>query len=142
MDRITLRNDQQTTIAISFARKGKAVIEVGDTILVESSAGTIVNATFNPVTGLVDVVPIDDAVGSADVSIRATLADGVILPIQVIGFDVTHPDADAVVLTAGGIVDKVASIIAAPNAPAVVIVDAPVAAVAADPVKASDSPAS
>jgi hypothetical protein len=145
MDRITLRNDQQTTIAIGFARKGKTVAEVGDSILVASSAATILNATFNPATGMVDIIPIDDAVGSSDVSVIATLADGVVLPPQVIGFDVVHADADAVVLTAGAVVDKTVSIVVpVPNEPAVVIVapDAPVADVKpADPVKASDSSA-
>jgi hypothetical protein len=125
MDRIALRNDQQTTIAIAFARKGKTVAETGDTILVASSAGTILNATFNPTTGLVDVIPIDDAVGASDVTVTATLADGTVLPPQIVGFDVRHADADAVVLTPGVIVDKAVSIaVPLPNAPAVVIVAA------------------
>lgn len=134
MDRIALRNDQQTTIAISFARKGKTVAETGDSILVASSAGTILNATFNPATGMIDVIPVDDAVGPSDVTITATLADGTVLPPQIVGFDVKHPDADAVVLTVGAVIDKTASIpVPLPNAPAVVIV-------AADPPSAPTPP--
>lgn len=127
MDRIALRNDQQTSIAIAFARKGKTVAEVGDTIAVASSAVTILNATFNPVSGLVDVIPVDDAIGPADVTVIATLADGVVLPAQVVSFDVKHPDADAVVLTPGDIVDKAVSIpvpMANPD-PVVIVADDP-----------------
>lgn len=129
MDRIILRNDQQTTIAIAFAREAKTAVEVGDTIAISSSKGSIVNATFNPVTGLVDIIPIDGAIGSSDVTITATLADGVVLPAQVIGFDVQHPDADAVVLTPGEIVDKTVSIpMPIPDAPPVVVAEAEPAA--------------
>src|ERR1700686_4049029 len=123
MARIAIRSDQQTTIAIAFSRNGKTVAEAGDSILVASSAATILNAAFNAATGLVDVIPVDNAVGSSDVTVTATLADGTVLPAQVVGFDVTHPDADAVVLTAGAIVEKTASIpVPLPNAAAVVIV--------------------
>lgn len=136
-ERIALRNDQQTTIAIAFARKGKTVTEVGDTIAVSSSAVTVLNATFNVATGLVDVIPVDDAVGPADVTVMATLVDGTVLPAQVVSFDVKHADADAVVLTAGDIVDKTVSIaVPVPNAPPVVIAppaDASPAAKPADP---------
>lgn len=110
MDRIALRNDQQTTIAISFERQGKTVAEVGDTILVAATAITILTATYNLETGLVDVVPVDDAVGLADVTVTATLADGTVLPPQTVGFDVKHVDADAVHLKPGAIVDKTASV--------------------------------
>lgn len=130
MDRIALRNDQQTTIEIAFEREGKTVIETGDSILVASSAGTIINATFNPATGMVDVVPIDGVVGSSDVVITVTLADGVVLPAQAIGYDVRHADADAVLLTPGEIVEKTVTIaVPVPNPAPVVIVDADAPAV-------------
>lgn len=105
-DRIVLRGDQQTTVAIGFSRKGKTKIEPGDTIAVASSAATVLSARYNPDTGLVDVVPIDGAVGQSDVSVAITLADGSALPPQVVQYVVIHPDAETVVLAPGAISEK------------------------------------
>lgn len=105
-ERIVLRGDQQTTIAIGFSREGKSKIDSGDTIAVASSAATIISARFNPETGLVDVVPIEGAVGPSDVTVAVTLADGSMLPPQVVEYQVVHPDAEAVVLEPGAIGDK------------------------------------
>lgn len=124
MDRIALRNDQQTTIAISFERQGKTVAEVGDTIFVTASAGTRLNATYNIVSGLIDVIPIDDATGECDITVTATLADGTVLPSQVVSYNVRHADADAVQLMPGAIVDKIASVPIVPN-PVPVVIAAP-----------------
>lgn len=121
-DRITLPNDQQTTIAIGFARDGKTVAEPGDKLAIASSAVTVLAAIFNAETGLIDVIPVDGATGSAGVTVTATLADGTVLPAQTVSFDVTHPDADALVLTEGALVEKTASIpVPKPNAEPVVI---------------------
>lgn len=133
MDRIALRNDQQTTIAIAFARKGKTVAEVGDTIVVACSAGTRLGATFNPASGLIDVIPVDDGIGEADVTVTVTLADGVVLPPQIVGFDVRHADADAVVLTPGAIVDKTVAVLMPVQNPAPVVIVAPSDAAPAAP---------
>lgn len=125
-ERIVLRGDQQTTIAIGFSREGKSKIEPGDTIAVASSAATILSARFNPETGLVDVVPIEGAVGSSDVSVAITLADGSVLPAQVVEYEVVHPDADAVVLAPGSIGDKKTIIVVPqPNADPHVVPVAP-----------------
>ncbi len=141
MDRIALRNDQQTTIAIAFSRKGKTVAEPGDTVRVASSAATVLNATFNPETGLIDVVPIDDALGPSDVVVTVTLADGVVLPAQSVGFDIIHPDADAVVLSAGEIVDKTTSIrVPRPNPdPVVILPPEPAPVQSSDKVETKDT---
>jgi len=109
-ERIVLRSDQQTTIAIGFSREGKSTIEPGDTIRVASSAATIISARFNPETGLVDVVPIEGALGPSDVSVEVTLADGSVLPAQTVEYMVVHPDHEAIVLTPGAIGDKQAVI--------------------------------
>lgn len=105
-ERIILRGNQQTTISIGFSRGGKVKIEHGDKIAVASSAGTIISARFNPGSGLVDVVPIDGALGQSDVSVTITLADGSVLPPQAVEYTVVHPDAEAVVLAPGTISDK------------------------------------
>lgn len=106
MDRVQLKSNQQTTVAVGFARDGKTQTEPGDAITVGSSAGTILSARYNPDTGLVDVVPIEGAAGIADVFVMVTLADGTLLPPQNVPYLIVHPDIDAVVLTPGGIVDK------------------------------------
>lgn len=105
-ERIVLRNDQQTTIAIGFARKGKSAIEPGDKIAVASSAGTILSTRYNHETGVVDVVPIEGAKGPADVTVGVTMADGTILPPQTVMYEIKHPDAEALVLTPGAIGEK------------------------------------
>lgn len=105
-ERIVLRGNQQTTIAIGFSRGGKSRIEPGDKIAVASSAATIISARFNPETGLVDVVPIEGALGESDVSVGVTLADGSVLPPQIVEYKVVHPDAEAVALSPGAIGDK------------------------------------
>jgi hypothetical protein len=105
-ERIVLRNNQQTTIAITVPRQGKYEIEPGATIRVASSAATIISARFNPETGVVDVVPIEGALGPSDVSVAVTLADGTVLPPRAVEYMVVHPDAEAVVLTPGAISDK------------------------------------
>jgi len=110
-ERIALRNDQQTTIAIGFSRKGKSAIESGDKIAVASSAVTVLFARFNPETGLVDVVPVEGAEGPADVTVGVTLADGTVLPPRIVEYEVKHPDAEAVVLKLGSIDEKKTAII-------------------------------
>ena len=112
-ERIVLRSNQQTTIAIAVSREGKSEIEPGATIRVASSAATIISARFNSETGVVDVVPIEGALGPSDVSVAVTLADGTVLPPQVVEYMVVHPDAEAIVLTPGAISDK-QTIIAVP----------------------------
>lgn len=135
-ERIALRSDQQTTIAIGFDRKGKSAIEPGDKIKVESSAGSILNARFNPETGVVDVVPIEGAVGPADVTIGITLADGTVLPPQIVLYDVKHVDAEAVVLTPGSVGEKKTIIVNPEPNPEVHVVPLPV--VAEEPVDLVD----
>jgi hypothetical protein len=105
-ERIALRNDQQTTVAIGLFRKGKSAIEPGDKITVASSAGTILSAWYNHETHVIDVVPIEGAQGPADVTVGITLADGTVLPSQTVMYEVKHPDAEAVVLTPGAIGEK------------------------------------
>jgi hypothetical protein len=134
---IVLKNDQQTTIAIGFSRKGKSTIEPGDKISVASSAVTILSAQYNPETKVIDVVPVEGAEGPADVMVTVTLADGTVLPMQTVEFDVKHRDADAVTLKPGSIGEKKTIIVVPqPNddphivpAPA----DKPAAAKAKDP---------
>lgn len=105
-ERIVLKNDQQTTVAIGFSRRGKSAIEPGDKIMVESSAVTVLSAQYNPETKVVDVVPVEGSEGPADVMVTVTLADGTVLPMQTLEFDVKHRDADAVTLTAGSVGEK------------------------------------
>lgn len=105
-ERIALRNDQQTTIGVSLDRKGKNAIEPGDKITVASSAVTVLHASFNPEAGVVDVVPVEGAQGPADVSVAITLADGAVMPLQTVLYEVKHPDAEAVVLEPGEIGEK------------------------------------
>ena len=105
-ERIVLRGNQQTEIAVGISHGGKNQIDPGDKIAVASSAATIISARFNPETGLIDVVPIEGALGPSDVSVTITLADGTVLPPQVVEYEVIHPHAEAVTLTPGAVVDK------------------------------------
>lgn len=105
-ERIKLRGNQQTTVAIGFARGGKSKIEPGDKIAVASTAVSVLSARFNPETGLVDVVPVHGALGDSDVHVGITLADGTVLPPQAVQYTVVHPDAEAVTLAPGAIGDK------------------------------------
>lgn len=125
-ERIVLRGDQQTTIEIGFSRDGKSKSEAGDVIAVAATAATILSARFNPETGLVDVVPIEGAVGPSDVVVGITLADGTVLPPQTVQYDVIHPDAEAVVLKPGSVVEKKTIItVPQPNAEPHVVPAAP-----------------
>lgn len=110
-ERIKLRNNQQTAISIGFARGGKSTLFSGDKIAVASSAATIISARFNPETGFIDVVPIEGALGESDVSVGITLADGAVLPPQIVQYTVVHPDAEAVVLTPRAIGEKTTIIV-------------------------------
>lgn len=124
--RIVLRGNQQTTIAIGVTHEGKSQFDPGDKIKVESSAATIISARFNPETALVDVVPIEGAVGPSDVIVTITLADGTVLPPQVVEYEVVHPYAEDVSLTPGTIVDKETIVTnPVPNPEPHVIPDAP-----------------
>src|SRR5947207_16010141 len=105
-ERIVLRGNQQTAIGIGFAHKDKSKLDPGDKVVVVSSAATVINARYNPETEVVDVVPIEGALGPSDVSVTIILADGYILPPQVVEYEVVHPDAEAVVLTPSGIGEK------------------------------------
>lgn len=141
-ERIVLRNDQQTTVSIGFDRNGKSVAEPGDSILVASSAGTILSTQFNPETGVIDVVPIDGALGSSDVVVTVTLADGTVLPSQFVGYDIVHPDAESVVLTPGSIGAKTTVIVVPQPNPDPHMVQVPVAPVPSPvPVVAQDDSA-
>jgi len=103
-----LLNTQQTTILISYSLLGVAVPAPSAVIAVSVDQPSFLTATLLPDNATIDVVTADGAVGTANVTVSATLADGTVLT-SVETFVIAAPvaaDPDAIVLTIGPIVSK------------------------------------
>lgn len=95
--------DQKTTVALSFTYKGVPVVETGFSVAVTVDNTAVLEASYDG--SLIQVVPVAGSVGSAVVTVAATLSNGTVLTATQT-FDVIAPHADTLVLTEGAVEAK------------------------------------